>query len=88
MTEAFKVEIAAHDASPVIQRSISEVEIKYAVTCDGFTTPDYPYVQSRMTYKATCIGAGKKIKLKLKSKYVSSPEGFLFSIKKYSVKIK
>lgn len=88
VTEAFKTEIAAHDLSPVIQGVISDVETKYVVTCDGYTTPDYPYLQARLTYRATCLGEAKKIKLIIKSKYASTKDGLIFTIKKASIKFK
>jgi hypothetical protein len=88
VSAAFKAEISAHDVSPVIQGLIAEVETKYAVACEGFTTPDYPYLQNRLTYKATCRGEAQKIKLTLKSKYTSTKDGFVFMIKKSSLKFK
>jgi hypothetical protein len=86
--EAFKTEIAAHDVSPVIQGFISEVEAEYAVACDGFTSPVYPYLQKQLTYKATCKGEVNKVKLTLRSSYASTKTGIVFTIKKYSIKLK
>jgi hypothetical protein len=87
-TDAFKVEIAAHDQSPVIKSLIAEVEAKYEVTCDGFTTPDYPYIMNHMTFKAKCSGPAGKIKLKIHSKYATTKAGIVFAVRSYSVKVK
>jgi hypothetical protein len=86
--EAFKTEIAAHDVSPVIQGFISEVEAEYAVACDGFTSPVYPYLQKQLTYKANCKGEANKIRLSIRSSYSSSKDSLVFTIRKYSIKIK
>ncbi len=82
---AFVEELKAHDESPVIKAQIAEVEAKYQVKCDGFTTVDYPYVFGRMTYRAKCISETAKLKLVIKSKYNKSLQ---FKLKKVVIKVR
>ena len=88
VSDAFKAEISAHDVSPVIQGFITEVETSYGVSCKGFTTPAYPYLRNHLTYRATCLGEEQNIKLVLKSRYSSTNDGFIFSIRKSSLKFR
>lgn len=68
----------AHDRSQAVQQKKQEIETQYNVKCVGESHSVFPWVYNRITYRATCSNEKTSFRLKIRSKYYVSREGYQF----------